>query len=199
MSTAGPSVIKSSSAPPRSAGGVFIHLACGKRHIPGWVHVDVDDYPHLDYRHPVETLPMFPDNYADLIYNSHQVAYYDRFQVQDVLREWLRVLKPGGTLRLSTPDFEQVVQVYLRNRKLAEHLGFLYGRYQTRGGPIYYRMTYDYPTLRATLFQAGFRSVRRYDWRQTVHRDYDDYSQAYLPHLDKEKGTMMSLNVEARK
>src|SRR5262245_37980807 len=66
---------------------------------------------------------MFPGNYADLVYNNHQVAYHDRFQVQDILREWLRILKPGGILRLTTPDFEKVVEVYLRNRDLSEHLG----------------------------------------------------------------------------
>jgi predicted SAM-dependent methyltransferase len=185
--------------PADGSGKVCIHLACGKRHIPGWIHVDVDDYPHVDYRHAVEALPMFPDDYADLVYNSHQIAYYDRVEVQDVLEEWRRVLKPGGILRLSTPDFAKVVEVYLRNRDLAEHLGFLHGRYETQCGAIYYRTVYDYASLQATLLRAGFRAVRRYDWRETIHRDHDDYAQAYLPHMDKRNGTMMSLNVEALK
>jgi len=159
----------------------------------------MDDHPHLDYRRPVDALPMFPNGYADLLYNSHQVAYYDRFQIRDVLQEWRRVLKPGGILRLSTPDFAKVVEIYLRDRDLSAHYGFLHGRYETRSGPIYYRMVYDHSTLEATLLRAGFRAVRRYDWRQTVHRDYDDYSQAYLPHMDAEHGAMMSLNVEALK
>lgn len=28
-------------------------------------------------------------------------------------------------------------------------------------------------------------SDRRYDWRETVHREVDDFSQAYVPHLDR--------------
>ena len=28
---------------------------------------------------------------------------------------------------------------------------------------------------------------------------YDDYSQSYLPHMDKENGMLMSLNLEGRK
>ena len=44
-----------------------------------------------------------------------------------------------------------------------------------------------------------FVNVRRYDWRQTIHKDYDDHSQAYYPHMDKENGLLMSLNVEADK
>lgn len=46
---------------------------------------------------------------------------------------------------------------------------------------------------------AGFKDVRRYDWRQTEHKDYDDFSQAYIPHMDKENGLLISLNIEATK
>ena len=180
-------------------GFICIHLSCGKRFIPGWIHIDIDKYAHVDYHQSVEKLPMFEDNYADLIYNSHQIAYYDRFQIQAVLKEWRRVLKPGGILRLSTPDFEKVVKVYHKHSNLSLLYGFLYGRYETQNGPIFYRMIYDYTSLEATLLEAGFRSVRSYDWHKTIHKDYDDYSQAYLPHMDKEHGIMMSLNVEAFK
>jgi predicted SAM-dependent methyltransferase len=178
---------------------VCIHLACGKRYIPGWIHVDIDDYPHIDHRHSIDKLPMFEDDIADLVYSSHVMAYWDRFDIQDVLKEWKRVLKPGGVLRLSTPDFEKVIEVYGKYRDLSLLYGFLYGRYETDTGPVYYRTTYDYATLEKTLLEAGFSSVRRYDWRQTIHKDYDDYSQSYIPHMDKEHGLMMSLNVEAVK
>ena len=45
--------------------------------------------------------------------------------------------------------------------------------------------------------EAGFARVRRWDWRATEHAGIDDYSQAYLPHMDKENGTLVSLNLEA--
>ena len=41
--------------------------------------------------------------------------------------------------------------------------------------------------------------MRRYDWPDTVHNDFDDYSQACLPHMDNEAGRLISLNVEAVK
>ena len=40
------------------------------------------------------------------------------------------------------------------------------------------------------------REVRRYDWRETEHANVDDFSQAYIPHMDKERGVLISLNVE---
>jgi hypothetical protein len=47
--------------------------------------------------------------------------------------------------------------------------------------------------------EAGFKNVKRYDWKKTEHFYVDDYSQAYLPHMDKLNGKLMSLNVEATK
>jgi hypothetical protein len=60
-------------------------------------------------------------------------------------------------------------------------------------------MIFDFATLKAGLEQAGFGDVRRYDWRKTElgKLGIDDYSQAYLPHMDKENGRLMMLNVEA--
>ena len=54
-------------------------------------------------------------------------------------------------------------------------------------------------TLCELLQEAGFKNPHRYDWKDTDFAEYDDYSQAYLPHMDKENGILMSLNLEAVK
>ena len=64
---------------------------------------------------------------------------------------------------------------------------------------IYHKTIYDFKSMKALLESTGFTNIHRYDWRQTVHKDYDDFSQAYLPHMNKENGTLMSLNVECNK
>ena len=180
-----------------------IHLGCGKRYLPGFVHVDLLDAPHIDYRHDVRTLPMFTDDSAELIYACHVLEYFDRTEALDVLREWRRVLVPTGVLRVAVPDFAALAEVYRETSNLALIHGPLYGAWKVVGpdGPagLYHRTVYDFDSLRSTLQSAGFREVRRYDWRDTVHKDFDDYSQAYIPHMDKEAGRLISLNVEAVK
>jgi predicted SAM-dependent methyltransferase len=182
---------------------VKLHLGCGRRHLPGFIHVDLADLPHIDHQSDLRTLPMFKDETADLIYACHVIEYFDRVEVVDVLREWHRVLKHGGVLRLAVPDFDAMTEVYRRTGNLALVHGPLYGRIEipTASGPrvLYHRTVYDFDSLRSTLEVAGFRGVRRYDWRQTIHRDHDDFSQAYIPHMDKERGILISLNVEADK
>jgi predicted SAM-dependent methyltransferase len=181
-----------------------IHIGCWKRFIPGFIHIDICDLPHIDYRHVVDKLPMIPDNSADLIYASHVFEYYDRQKAVDVLAEWRRVLKPGGTLRIAVPDFAALLKVYEQTKNLDNILGPLYGRMVVDMGEkeiqiIYHKTVYDFDSLKKLLEENGFQCVHRYDWRDTIHKDYDDHSQAYFPHMDKDNGLLTSLNVEATK
>ena len=183
---------------------VQLHLGCGKRYIPGFVHIDLADYPHIDYNNNISDLSMFKDESVDLIYCCHTLEYFDRQKAQErVLPEWHRVLKPRGVLRLAVPDFEALIRVYQDYRDLSRLLGPLYGRMAiktpTEQELIYHKTVYDFQSLKDVLESIGFTNVHRYDWRHTIHKDYDDFSQAYIPHMDKEHGLLMSLNVEAEK
>jgi len=57
----------------------------------------------------------------------------------------------------------------------------------------------DITSITVELKAVGFERVARYDWRDTEHAEIDDYSQAYVPHMDKDNGTLVSLNVQAYK
>jgi predicted SAM-dependent methyltransferase len=165
------------------------------------MHVDIADFPHIDRRGDVRDLSFLPDGAADLVYASHVLEYFDRVEAPEVLHEWRRVLRPAGVLRVAVPDFEALAAVYTRDGDLARVLGPLYGRMTVRAADgervLYHRTAYDFPSLRAVLEGAGFSGVRRYDWRRSVHLHHDDHSQAYIPHMDKDNGTLISLNVEA--
>lgn len=185
---------------------IKLHLGCGEINIPGFIHIDLDSYPHIDYQRDIRDLDIFNDDTVNLIYSSHSLEYFDRIEVKYVLREWRRVLKKKGILRLALPDFEAIVKVYEKYHDLDHQgiLGPLYGKwpYKTAGEKVdtfYHKTTYDFNSLKKVLEQAGFCKIKRYDWRNTIHKDYDDYSQAYIPHMDKENGILISLNVEAIK
>ena len=85
---------------------IKLHLACGLDYQPGYVNVDL--YPQenakVDAVFDVKKIP-YDDNTVDEIRALHIIEHFDWFEGQEVLKEWYRVLKPGGKLIIETPDF----------------------------------------------------------------------------------------------
>ena len=178
---------------------IKINMGCGWRDFgTDWVHIDGGDYTHLDYK-SIKVLE-FEDNTIDLIYASHVIEYFDRQEVEELLGEWYRVLRPGAILRIAVPNFKVLSMFYANGTiSLDQVLGPLYGRMSLEDLTIYHKTAYDFVSLRKVLENCGYSNVIKYDWRETDHAKFDDHSQAYIPHMDKENGTLVSLNVECVK
>lgn len=177
-----------------------VHLGCGKKHLPGWFHVDALEFDHVDHVGRVEDLSFIPDGSVSLIYACHVLEHFGRKTYMDPLREWFRVLKPGGVLRLAVPDFAAAAKLYLSGilpRGIEDVRGLVTGG--QRDQYDFHGMIFDEASLSDDLKSIGFAETRLWDWRTTEHSQMDDYSQAYLPHMDKENGTLVSLNIEGVK
>ena len=177
---------------------IKLHLGCGWRNFgPEWIHIDGGDYEHLDYN-DITNLP-YDDNLVDVIYASHVIEYFDRHEIKSILQEWYRVLRPGGVLRVAVPDFLKLSWVYQDTKNLDNILGPLFGKMPMGDQTIYHKTLYDFNSLKDLLQSLGFKDIISYNWKETDHSQHDDHSQAYYPHMDKENGLLISLNVEAKK
>ena len=176
-----------------------LHLGCGWRNFGSdWIHIDGGEYDHLDHK-DITKLPI-ADNTVDLIYASHVLEYFDREEALVVLTEWHRTLKPGGILRLAVPDYEAMAKLYVSGQcKLSNLVGPMYGKMPMGDIIIYHKTVYDFLELQSMLKSLIFNNINKYNWRNTIHANIDDHSQAYIPHMDKEHGVLISLNVEATK
>lgn len=178
---------------------IKLHIGCGMRNFGDrWVHIDAADFPHIKYK-DVTKLP-FEDSSVDIIYASHLIAYWNRKDIIDVFQEWIKVLKPKGILRLATPDFKTMARLYIEEQyPLTSFLGPMYGKMFINGEIHYHKTVWDFPELKQVLLDTGFKKVKKYNWQDTDHSHIDDHSQAYLPHFDRDNGTLISLNIEAIK
>jgi predicted SAM-dependent methyltransferase len=115
------------------------------------------------------------------------------------LNKWKNKLKNNGILRLAVPNFEMYSKLYSERKiTLDQCVGPLYGKWKmTDTQNVYHKTTYDFVSLKKVLEDAGFMNVRLWDWRKVEHGIVDDYSQSYIPHMDKDNGQLMSLNLEA--
>jgi len=173
------------------------HLGCGSKRLQGFVNIDCLPNAAVDVVDNIAILETQADGSADLIYACHCLEHFGRNEVVDVLKVWNSKLKVGGTLRIAVPDFESVIKVYQKNKSIQEVLGLICGG--QRNEYDYHKMVFTFDSLTNLLEEAGFTGVKRYDWRLTEHSHIDDYSQSYLPHMQKDSGCLMSLNVEAEK
>ena len=173
-----------------------LHIGPGTVYIPGWINVDVFSNVKADIYSSALALPYKGESF-DLIYASHVLEHFPRYFILSALGHWRALLKSGGILRLSVPNFEAICEYYSRTGELEKLLGLLYGKQDNLLNCHY--IVFDNTTLTEMLKQIGFMQVCPWDWRKTEHSKYDDYSQAYIPHLDKECGLHMSLNLEATK
>jgi len=175
------------------------NIGCGWRDFgKDWIHIDGGSYEHLDSDDIF--IKDYENNSADLIYASHFIEYLDREEVVPLLERWREVLKPNGVMRLAVPNFEVYAKLYSNgDYPLDSFLGVLYGRMPMGDETIYHKTVYDFDSIKNLLESIGMREVEKYNWEETSHSEFDDHSQAYLPHMDKENGTSMSLNIECKK
>jgi predicted SAM-dependent methyltransferase len=99
--------------PAYPAGELRLHLGCGDIDHPGFVNIDARPRPHVHHVRGLDDLSIFKDGSVAMIYTSHCLEHVSHRRVPRVLEEWHRVLRPGGRLRISVPDFELLVQAYL--------------------------------------------------------------------------------------
>ena len=175
-----------------------LHLGSGIKRLKGFLNVDLDPNVNPDIIADLRDLP-FDDSSVDEIYACAVIEHFGRHEQKSVLSEWYRILRPGSYLYLSTTDFEQCARHYLENKSISSILGLVMGGQKS----IYdhHGMIYDFCSLENLMLEAGFSNIKRYDWRSydVGIQGLDDYSQAYIPHMDKETGRLMALNVCAVK
>lgn len=176
---------------------IKLHLGCGDVKIPDYINVDSRSTSSTDMVQDITNLDIFEKGSVDEIYACHVLEHFGRYEVKDILSNWNKIMKKEATLKIAVPDFESIVDVYSKTRDLKLVEGPVIGG-QTYDNNYHYNI-FDFDKLKSLLEDCGFYDVAKYDWRETEHANIDDYSQAYIPHMQKDTGTLISLNVKCIK
>lgn len=148
-----------------------IHLGCGQDYLPGYINIDSN--PKVEADLTADDLDLFPDNCADAIESYHFFEHLELQQAKTALKEWLRILKPGGLVIIELPNLAVCVQEIgkhfdKKGFDLAMAGIFSYPPFVEREGyPMIHKWGWSPETLGAELSSAGFVEVHQYPIRQT--------------------------------
>jgi predicted SAM-dependent methyltransferase len=173
-----------------------LHLGCGDVDYPGFINIDARPQAHVHHVQGIDRLDSFATGTVALVYSSHCLEHVPHRQVPDVLKEWHRVLKADGVLRLSVPDFDLLLQAYLDNdRDIQSLLKPLMG---SQDYPFNFHYTcFNERELTRLLKQAGFCTVRRWAYGSDTYTSLPDWSGRSMHVAGKDY--LVSLNLEAVK
>ena len=149
-----------------------LNLGCGDKILPGYVNVDVVESragKRPDVVCDLHDLGPFADASADEILSVHVVEHFWRWEVRDVLREWARVLKPGGRMVVECPNIQSACQTFLedpvKNSRDDQHgqrtMWVFYGDPQWKDPLMIHRWGYTPDSLKALLTEVGLADVRQ--------------------------------------
>ena len=175
---------------------VNLHLGCGNINHPEFINIDVLPLPHIHYVRRIDNLKIFKTETVDLVYACHCLEHFPASSTQRVLQEWCRVLKLGGVLRVSVPDFDLLLRIYEKTQNNIDNiLGPLMGG-QGNKFDCHFNV-FNEEKLRREFEIAGFGSVSHWEPDSTNLTTFDDWSGRAC--MFKGKNYLISLNMEAIK
>lgn len=168
----------------------YLHIGCGDNVLPK-PFINIDNRKKKGVLN-LKAYPLrFKTNTFDLVYASHILEHFKKKQVLKVLVEWVRVLKPGGVLRISVPSFENLSKIYNIDKNIDNISGPLMGG-QTYKDNFHYEI-FNKKKLIKLLLSAGLEAIHPWDFKRTIHSKFWDFSQATTKEIP------ISLNLEGRK
>jgi predicted SAM-dependent methyltransferase len=131
---------------------------------PDWKIFNIEAGPNVDYVGHCSDLSRFADGSVLEIYASHVIEHlgYHK-ELPAALREFHRVLVPGGLLRVSVPDLDTLCRLFL-DRELsleqrARVMQMMFGAQSTSADFHYVGLNEE--LLRAFLGDARFTEITR--------------------------------------
>lgn len=150
-----------------------INLGSGQRPFKSpFVNVDINPRWSPDVVADGASMPMFADSSADLIVSHQNYEHYGLGEADGMVRECHRILCPGGSLIVTTPDLRALVDAWTRG-KINDYIFCvnLYGAYMDSEADRH-KWLYTYQTLGESLRKAArWGHVQRFAERQIPGAD----------------------------
>jgi len=152
-----------------------LQIGGGWRLLDGWLNSDIELAPGVFHMDATKPFPL-ADSAFSYVFSEHMIEHIDYADAVSMLRECHRVLRPGGVIRIVTPNLRALIELLASARSgiRREYYEFFSRHFLPEGQPPTdacvanafvrawgHRFIYDEPTLRGLIEGAGFSGVVR--------------------------------------
>jgi predicted SAM-dependent methyltransferase len=166
-----------------AAGVRGLHIGCGANHLPGWLNTELSprrDEIYLDATRPFP----FPAGAFEFVYSEHMIEHVPYAGALHMMRECRRVLRPGGVVRIVTPNLAFLttllaaplppeLDAYVEYSRVQYRIGgtevngvHVFNHFMRAWG---HQFIYDAASLRALFERAGLASVVETPLDESAH------------------------------
>lgn len=190
-----------------------LQIGTGQNSQPGWLNTDRDTGLSQGsvYLDAAKKIP-FDSLTFDYVYFEHLIEHLDFIHGERLIQECYRVLKPGGKIRISTPDLNFLIELYVGTKTVLEkkyikwllknHTDFnifldtfVINTYFRDWG---HKFIYDYKTLKEVLNRQGFMNINKVPVGESSDKNLENLESHGLI-VSEEFNRLESLVMEATK
>lgn len=191
-----------------------LQIGAGANQLNGWLNTDI--LPHSRNVAYMDVRRRFPfdDASFDYVFSEHVIEHVNFDDGRFMLREIFRVLKPGGWVRIITPDLAALIKLYGPNKDEIQerYIRFITDRFMPnlhRYRDVFvinecvrfsgHQFIYDGPTFEECLKESGFARVRSVDILKSEIPAFDDLASHGSYIGDEEMNRFEAMGFEGQK
>lgn len=165
---------------------IKLNIGCGTDYKEGWINIDNNsdnNIERLDLNWDLHYSLPFKDGSVDYIFNEHFIEHLSVEEGQSAIKDMMRVLKPGGVLRMATPDLEVTIDKYINIPITKDETIKKFGLdfIKTRAERINigfrwwgHKWIYDWEELDRRVREAGFTKIKQCKLYKSKHKELNN-------------------------
>lgn len=136
---------------------IKLNVGCGEFKLDGYINID--KYVEADIKADSCSLP-YKDNSVSEIVSSHHLEHLDIDEINKTLKEFYRILKPEGSLKLNVPNLDWCLRNFLEkneNEKWTFPLHTIFGNQNNKGE--YHKTGFTKERIETLLKNESFNNI----------------------------------------
>jgi len=190
-----------------------LNIGCGLNILDGWLNTDIAPLSSEVVYMDATTKYPFQENSFDYVYSEHMFEHIEHVKGINMLKEVYKVLRPGGKIRISTPDMQFLIDLYNNDKTEVqnEYIKWSMAKYWPDINQLndtyvinnffynfHHRFIYDFKTIQYLFNQVGFINVIKTEIGESVDENLRNI-ESHGNEIPEKFNELESLVVEASK